>query len=239
MPDEQPLTSLSTSSQRRARRHDEDGLDLARLITRSLAQAAGRAPRRRGRPGRQDSPADRRRGGLSGARPDDRDPQLVGPTLDKLVSDRGWEVDLKVQAVFGRWAELVGAEVAAHTAPEAVRRRQARRAHRLHRLGGPAAPARAHRRTPSQRGARPRHGHAHRRRWARTGRRGRRAGSARATVVDPATPTAEQPPGLTTPISRFQAVATVGRCRSPRLSGDPDNQSPDARICRSAGLAVV
>jgi predicted nucleic acid-binding Zn ribbon protein len=99
--------------------HDEQGLDLARLITRSLSQAEGRAPRRRGRPGRRESPADRRRGGLSGAGADDRDPQLVGPTLDKLVSDRGWEVDLKVQAVFGRWAELVGADVAARTTPEA------------------------------------------------------------------------------------------------------------------------
>ena len=125
-PDEQPAepeTPRRGGSRRRPRPtrpgHDEQGLDLARLITRSLAQAAGRAPRRRGRPGRPESPADRRRGGLSGARPDDRDPQLVGPTLDKLVSDRGWEVDLKVQAVFGRWAELVGAEVAAHTTPEA------------------------------------------------------------------------------------------------------------------------
>jgi predicted nucleic acid-binding Zn ribbon protein len=99
--------------------HDNDGLELARLISRSLAQAAGRAPRRRGGPGRPRSAAERRRGGLSGARPDDRDPQLIGPTLDKLVSDRGWEVDLKVQAVFGRWAELVGPAVAAHTVPEA------------------------------------------------------------------------------------------------------------------------
>src|SRR5829696_8536389 len=95
--------------------HDDHGLDLARLISRSLAQAAGRAPRRRGRRGRPGTPLDARRGGLSGARPDDRDPQLIGPTLDKLVSERGWEVDLKVQAVFGRWVELVGTEVAAHT----------------------------------------------------------------------------------------------------------------------------
>ena len=76
-----------------------------------------------------------------------------------------------------------------------LRRRQARRAHRLHRLGGPAAPARAHRRTPSQRGARPRHGHPH-----------RRPGPARAVVEEGpaqlarrsrarATPTAEEPPG--------------------------------------------
>ena len=34
------------------------------------------------------------------------------------MADRGWEVDLRVQAVFGRWAELVGVDVAAHTTPE-------------------------------------------------------------------------------------------------------------------------
>ncbi len=102
--------------------HDESGLDLARTISRSLAQASGRAPRRSGRgrrPGRPTTPADSRRGGLSGSGADERDPQLIGPTLDRLVSDRGWELDLKVQAVFGRWAELVGTEVAAHTTPEA------------------------------------------------------------------------------------------------------------------------
>ena len=104
--------------------HDASGLDLARAISRSLSQAAGRSARRgRGRRGdrrdRPTTPAVARRGGLSGAGPDERDPQLIGPTLDKLVADRGWEVDLKVQAVFGRWGELVGAEVAAHTTPEA------------------------------------------------------------------------------------------------------------------------
>jgi predicted nucleic acid-binding Zn ribbon protein len=92
----------------------DDGLDLAEAITRSLAGAAGRAPRRRGDPrthGRRASPG-------SGARPDDRDPQLLDATLGRLVSDRGWALDLRVQAMFGRWAELVGAEVAAHATPE-------------------------------------------------------------------------------------------------------------------------
>ena len=34
------------------------------------------------------------------------------------MADRGWALDLRVHAVFGRWAELVGAEVADHTTPE-------------------------------------------------------------------------------------------------------------------------
>ena len=53
----------------------------------------------------------------SGAHPDDRDPQLLGPTMDRLVADQGWETDAAVGGVMGRWAELVGPEVAAHAQP--------------------------------------------------------------------------------------------------------------------------
>ena len=38
--------------------------------------------------------------------------------VDRLVDDHGWELELRVRGVFARWAELVGAEVAAHTTPE-------------------------------------------------------------------------------------------------------------------------
>ena len=96
---------------------EDDGLDLAKTISRSLANAAGRA----GRPRTRGTSGGRRRAtppGASGARPDDRDPQLLDATLGGLVADRGWEVDLRVQAVFGRWSELVGPEVGAHTTPE-------------------------------------------------------------------------------------------------------------------------
>ena len=50
--------------------------------------------------------------------PDDRDPQLLDQALGRLIANHGWEVDLRVQGVFGRWAELVGDEVAAHCTPE-------------------------------------------------------------------------------------------------------------------------
>ncbi len=155
-----------------------------------------------------------------------------------------------MQAVFGRWAELVGPEVAAHTTPGVVRRRQARRAHRLDRLGDPAAPARAHRRTPSQRGARPRHGHPDRGAGPARAVAGRRAGSARATVAVRATPTAERerrgrdrsldlpicgpsPPyrDLTAPLyvaSRAPAATLRGSFlhRSPRAPGCPRGSRP-------------
>lgn len=53
----------------------------------------------------------------SGAHPDDRDPQLLGPTLERLVTERGWDTDVAVGGVMGRWASIVGPEVAAHAVP--------------------------------------------------------------------------------------------------------------------------
>lgn len=53
----------------------------------------------------------------SGAHPDDRDPQLLGPTLDRMVAERGWQTDAAVGGVMGRWAQIVGPEVAAHATP--------------------------------------------------------------------------------------------------------------------------
>jgi predicted nucleic acid-binding Zn ribbon protein len=90
----------------------DDGLDLARQIARATA---GSTPAARKKRARRDRP-----GGttVSGARPDDRDPQLLGNQLDRLVSDRGWEIELRVRGVFARWPELVGAEIGAHCTPE-------------------------------------------------------------------------------------------------------------------------
>jgi predicted nucleic acid-binding Zn ribbon protein len=98
--------------------HRPEGLDLARAAARAAAALPGAAPRRRTK---GSGPSGRRRGGtgqVSGAHPDDRDPQLLGDALERLVTRHGWELDLKVQGVFGRWAELVGDEVSAHTTPE-------------------------------------------------------------------------------------------------------------------------
>jgi predicted nucleic acid-binding Zn ribbon protein len=92
--------------------HKDDGLDLARSIARATAGSTPAARRRRKR---RDRPAD---GKVSGAHPDDRDPQLLGDQVDRLVSDRGWEIELRVRGVFARWPELVGAEVGAHCTPE-------------------------------------------------------------------------------------------------------------------------
>ena len=92
--------------------HQDDGLDLARSIARATAGSTPAARRRRKR---RDRPVD---AAVSGAHPDDRDPQLLGDQVDRLVSARGWEIELRVRGVFARWPALVGAEVGAHCTPE-------------------------------------------------------------------------------------------------------------------------
>ena len=101
------------------------GVEVARQ---ALAGARAEAKRRGLLPGKplpppsRDDPMGRRRPRpgpeqRSGAHPDDRDPQLLGPTLERLVTERGWETDAAVGGVMGRWAAIVGPEVSAHAVP--------------------------------------------------------------------------------------------------------------------------
>jgi predicted nucleic acid-binding Zn ribbon protein len=93
--------------------HDPQGLDLARSL-------AGRLKGMK-RPRRQTRPKRKRPGGpaqVSGARPDDRDPQLLNATIGRLLRDQGWEVDAAVHGVMARWPAIVGPEVAQHCTPE-------------------------------------------------------------------------------------------------------------------------
>ena len=94
--------------------HDDTGLDLARSLAKSTAGAARMAPRKKKRKPYR-GPIKGKRG--SGAHPDDRDPQTIDTTLGRLVADQGWAMDLKVHSVFGRWATIVGDEVAQHCQP--------------------------------------------------------------------------------------------------------------------------
>lgn len=97
--------------------HDEAGLDLARTIARSIAGAAQNAPRKKRRRTIPPKGAARKAPKASGAHPDERDPQLLDVTLGRLVDDHGWTLDLKVHSVFGRWAQIVGDDVARHSVP--------------------------------------------------------------------------------------------------------------------------
>lgn len=95
--------------------HHDDGLDLARALTRATARAGGAVARRGSRGKKSRRPWTSR---VSGAHPDDRDPQLLDSVVSRLVDDHGWDLDLRMHGVFGRWQELVGAEVAQHCTPE-------------------------------------------------------------------------------------------------------------------------
>jgi predicted nucleic acid-binding Zn ribbon protein len=55
---------------------------------------------------------------FSTAGADARDPQLFGETLDRIVGERGWTTEVAVGGVVGRWAQVVGPELAAHVTPE-------------------------------------------------------------------------------------------------------------------------
>ncbi|MEU6731330.1 DciA family protein [Nonomuraea wenchangensis] len=77
-----------------------------------LAQAKADAAKRGQLPRREP----RRRGG--GARREAGDPQLFGRAIADLLADRGWERSAAVGGVFGRWPEIVGPDLAAHTKPD-------------------------------------------------------------------------------------------------------------------------
>ncbi|MGH3914380.1 MAG: DciA family protein [Pseudonocardiaceae bacterium] len=90
-------------------------LDAARAAARSNARSAS------GRRSGVQAPGSRRRRGWSGPRPDDRDPQAFGRLAARLVADRGWAERVSGGLVFGRWARLVGDEVAEHARPVSLR----------------------------------------------------------------------------------------------------------------------
>ena len=97
--------------------HHDDGLDLAKALTRATA---GATPQQRARYRNKDRTPGQfsGRSRVTGAHPDDRDPQPLESVVSRLVDDHGWELSLRMRGVFARWPELVGDEVAAHCTPE-------------------------------------------------------------------------------------------------------------------------
>jgi predicted nucleic acid-binding Zn ribbon protein len=97
----------------------DDDTRIADAAAAALARARASAADRGLRPGMK--PRKRRRPvgepTLSGSARDGRDPTLLGDQLDRLLVDRGWKVDVAVGAVMGRWAEIVGPDIAAHVTP--------------------------------------------------------------------------------------------------------------------------
>jgi predicted nucleic acid-binding Zn ribbon protein len=117
--DQTDTDAAATESNRHGR-----GADLARAAL-EAARAASKTPRsatpvtRRGSLGA----GSRRRRRWSGASPDDRDPQPLGRLASRIATDRGWQQRLAGGQVFGRWAAIVGEEVAEHATPVELRDR--------------------------------------------------------------------------------------------------------------------
>ncbi len=89
----------------------------------ALARARAAAQRKGLRPGRLGSRRRRESGSSAGQRrstsgPDARDPMLVAEALGRLLTNRGWDSDLAVGSIMGRWSVIVGIDVARHCEPE-------------------------------------------------------------------------------------------------------------------------
>ena len=71
-------------------------------------------PERSGVPaaGQDDSP------GRPRGRPRREDPQPLVSAIGGLLDTRGWQQQAAMGSVFGRWAEIVGHDLAAHTRPD-------------------------------------------------------------------------------------------------------------------------
>ncbi|WP_443076563.1 DUF721 domain-containing protein [Streptomyces sp. TRM 70361] len=89
------------------------GVDLARVALRAAREQA----RARGALTRQKRRS-RTAGTLSGARRDGRDPLPLGAAIERLKTERGWEMPMAVGGVMGRWPELVGPDLARHCVPQ-------------------------------------------------------------------------------------------------------------------------
>ena len=83
------------------------------------ARARGDTPAQAAAPGRPvKQPTAETPAGVRKNRPRRDDPQPLRAALGGLLRDQGWQAQAAVGSVFGRWPEIVGAEMAAHTRPE-------------------------------------------------------------------------------------------------------------------------
>ncbi|MCP2276729.1 Predicted nucleic acid-binding protein, contains Zn-ribbon domain (includes truncated derivatives) [Nocardia amikacinitolerans] len=101
------------------------GIDLARRAleeARAAAKASGKSVGQgRASPVRKLRTGGRRRTGWSGARPDDRDPQLLSQLATRIAKSRGWDGKVAEGTVLGRWAGVVGEDIASHATPIALK----------------------------------------------------------------------------------------------------------------------
>jgi predicted nucleic acid-binding Zn ribbon protein len=107
--DEDPVTLSGIDAAKEA-------LARARAASSASARARGAAgsPRSTRTGARRAAGTDRR----SGPGPDGRDPMLLGSSVEKLLQERGWEQPTAAGGLTGRWAEIVGVDVAEHVQVE-------------------------------------------------------------------------------------------------------------------------
>ena len=99
----------------------DEQLDLARTAFAAARQRAV-TEQPRPRPSRRVGPAAGRRHPTSPAPARmTATHSSLGRSVDRLLSDRGWQTELAVAGAVGRWDEVVGPEVAAHVDAGAVR----------------------------------------------------------------------------------------------------------------------
>ena len=102
------------------------GSDIARRAleeARAAAKAAGKSVGR-GNAGPMTGGVRRLRSGSrswSGPGPDRRDPQVFGTLIGGVAKARGWDRKVSEGTVLGCWDTVVGADVAAHARPSALR----------------------------------------------------------------------------------------------------------------------
>ena len=108
------------------------GPDRSRLAVEALTVARADARARGDRPAgfndpersgvsvssRADSPAPGGRASTGRGRPRRDDPQPLASAIGGLLDTEGWQQRAAMGSVFGRWAEIVGADLAAHTRPD-------------------------------------------------------------------------------------------------------------------------
>ena len=104
-----------------------DPADRLRLAREALAGAKADALAKGNRPAHANDQKSERnptggpprpRGTARRARRDD--PERLGAAIEGLIDARGWQEAAAVGSVFGRWAEIVGPELGAHTRPDGL-----------------------------------------------------------------------------------------------------------------------
>ena len=89
--------------------------DATETAAAALARARAAARMKGLRPGLR--PRKRPRADTAPRQDSGRDPKLLGDQLEVFVVERGWQADVAVGAVVGRWPQIVGPDIAAHCAP--------------------------------------------------------------------------------------------------------------------------